>query len=58
MDGQQLRWRHLFAAFKGFGLDIDYRKLHEGFSQSGYVLRAYYYVSMVMPAGRYSRVRW
>ncbi|RVH16554.1 NYN domain-containing protein [Sinorhizobium meliloti] len=38
---------NLFAASKGLGFDIDYRKLLEAFRKRGYVLRAYYYTAMI-----------
>lgn len=38
---------NLYAAAKGLGFDIDYRKLLEEFRKRGCLLRAYYYTALV-----------
>lgn len=38
---------NLYAASKGIGFDIDYRKLLKAFQSRGYLLRAYYYTAII-----------
>ena len=47
---------NLYAASKTLGFDIDYRKLLKAFQKRGYLLRAYYYTSLVEDQ-EYSSIR-
>ncbi|MDK1376503.1 MULTISPECIES: NYN domain-containing protein [unclassified Sinorhizobium] len=38
---------NLYAASKGLGFDVDYRKLLSAFQKRAYVLRAYYYTALI-----------
>ncbi|WEX76161.1 NYN domain-containing protein [Sinorhizobium numidicum] len=38
---------NLYAASKSLGFDIDYRKLLKAFQKRGYLLRAYYYTTLI-----------
>ena len=47
---------NLYAAAKSLGFDIDYKRLLEGFSRRGYLLRAYYYTALAEDQ-EYSSIR-
>ena len=47
---------NLYAASKGLGFDIDYRKLLKAFQKRGYLLRAYYYTALIEDQ-EYSSIR-
>lgn len=47
---------NLYAASRGLGFDIDYRKLLKSFKDRGYVLRAYYYTAIIEDQ-EYSSIR-
>ncbi len=47
---------NLYAASKGLGFDIDYRKLLKAFNGRGYLLRAYYYTAIIEDQ-EYSSIR-
>ncbi|HEX2019022.1 MAG TPA: NYN domain-containing protein [Aurantimonas sp.] len=47
---------NLYAASRGLGFDIDYRRMLENFQARGYVLRAYYYTALLDDT-EYSSIR-
>ncbi|MEF2553401.1 NYN domain-containing protein [Aurantimonas sp. A2-1-M11] len=47
---------NLYAASRGLGFDIDYRKMLRSFQDRGYLLRAYYYTALIED-NEYSSIR-
>ena len=47
---------NLYAASRGLGFDIDYRRMLENFQDRGYLLRAYYYTALLDDT-EYSSIR-
>ena len=47
---------NLYAASRGLGFDIDYKKMLRSFEARGYLLRAYYYTALVED-NEYSSIR-
>ncbi|MCD1643106.1 NYN domain-containing protein [Aurantimonas coralicida] len=47
---------NLYAASRGLGFDIDYKKMLRSFEGRGYLLRAYYYTALVED-NEYSSIR-
>ena len=47
---------NLYAASKGLGFDIDYRRLLKVFQGKAYLLRAYYYTALIEDQ-EYSSIR-
>ena len=38
---------NLYAAAKGVGFDIDYKRLQDHFSKQGQLIRAFYYTALI-----------
>jgi uncharacterized LabA/DUF88 family protein len=48
---------NMFAASKGLGFDIDYKKLRAEFEKRSHLVRAYYYTAITDDAEEYSPLR-